>query len=359
MRDPERPQIVYFRVPTPPYPRSQRISDFLARHDIAVSTVVGRKFAGMRSVKDLLDDFRQLWMLTQRGKYVILAELQIRYAAIVVLIVRIRGAKLVVDNFVGLEETVDDRAGDSSGASIRRMVARALDDVALRGADWVLVDTDLRREHVVARGRASARRVLTLPVGAPAWARTGSPIVLGERMRVLYYGNYIPLHGVEHLVRAVRDVEFPVELTLVGDGETRKRIEELVDTFGSARDRFVFLPPVPEGELGPLLQEHDVVAGIFGGSTKASSVIANKVWQGLSMDRWVVTRRSEALGEIAAVADAWLVQVEPEDATAIGRALGEIRTASARGPVGAGAALEEYVERRYVEAFSSMGLVGA
>ena len=99
-------------------------------------------------------------------------------------------------------------------------------------------------------------------------------------------------------------------------------------------ERFTFLDAVPEADLVGFIAECDVVAGIFGGSPKAASVIANKVWQGLSTERWVITRRSPALEEIRDVAGAWLVEVEPESAAAITDALRETAGLRLRGREG-------------------------
>ena len=89
--------VTYFRVPYPPYPRSQRILSFLARRDVAVTTIRGLELRDLTGVRSVARDLVQLWRDTRAGGTVILAELQIRYALPVAMIVKLRRAVLVVD----------------------------------------------------------------------------------------------------------------------------------------------------------------------------------------------------------------------------------------------------------------------
>lgn len=350
------PRVVYFRVPLAPYPRSERIITFLRAHGIEPQVIRGGELRSVASIGWLLRDLWRLWRQVRKGTYVLLAELQQKYAALTWAVVRLRGGILVVDGFVGAEETVVNvRQGER--AAVARWLARGFDRLAMRAADWVLIDTDMRRDDLRRRHRTLQKgsgRVLTLPVGSPAWSAVVPPVGDSDALRVLYYGNYIPLHGAEHLVEGVALASREVRLTMVGDGRSRGAVEARVAELDLDVE---FVGRVAERELADLIARSDVVAGIFGGSPKAGSVIANKVWQGLAAGRWVVTRTSPALEEIRDTVGDWLVEVPDRDAGAIAAALDVLAQSRHRGPVNVGELLEAYVARRFTEAFRAIGIV--
>ena len=49
----------------------------------------------------------------------------------------------------------------------------------------------------------------------------------GEKLHVLYAGQLIPLKNVDILIRSMAELSFPCDLTIVGDGPERDRLEKL------------------------------------------------------------------------------------------------------------------------------------
>jgi glycosyltransferase involved in cell wall biosynthesis len=187
------------------------------------------------------------------------------------------------------------------------MAYRFFDKFALAAAQLVLIDTEFR---AAALASDTHGRPLSIPVGAPEWAvpRPGAPN--DGSLRVLYYGNYIRLHGLDFVLAAIAMLEETdtISFTFLGDGEDRPHIESEVAALG-IEDRVTFAEPVPEKELAEIIANHHVVLGVFGESTKAQGVRANKVWQGLACGRLVVTRESSALKEIETIAGDQLLTV--------------------------------------------------
>lgn len=112
---------------------------------------------------------------------------------------------------------------------------------------------------------------------------------------VLFYGTYIPLHGIDVILHAAaglsdrRDVRF----TLVGEGQTRVAMESVARSLGDLQ--VVFLPSQPAPLLARRIRSADVCLGIFGATTKAGNVVPNKVVQCTAMGKAIVTRRSAAI----------------------------------------------------------------
>ncbi|MBX0300978.1 glycosyltransferase [Cryobacterium sp. 1639] len=295
------------------------------------------------------DNLRSLWNTKGTFQLLVLSEFSLKYAVGTWLISRLRGATHMVDGFVGMYESEIEDRKNASPRTLAALLYKLGDRLALLTADIYLIDTDVRRDRLKGHARRGTS-MITLPVGAPAWARPTTTRDPGGDIRVLYYGNYIPLHGVEYAVEAVAGMpaDSRVRMTLVGDisraPDLRSRISE-----GSPSDRFRVVGEVPEQELAEIIARHDVVLGIFGTSPKASSVIANKVWQGLASGKVVITRESAALREISELIGDQLILVEGASAAAIRRSIESVRIPEGAATNVAAQVLEEYTALRYHE----------
>ena len=322
--------VVFFPVHNINYPRNNRIRSFLCGAGwtcIAIERGVGRETTlseKVRAVKGLLANAR-------RADVIVLSELSNRYAAFTWLVARLFSAVHVVDGFIGVYETDIEDKKLASARSVRAYLARLIDRVAQTSADVYLVDTDVRRSALDTALRPNSS-CITLPVGAPSWARftSTSPANHGPT-RVLYYGNYIPLHGLEHFVEAWGQAANREEIvaTFIGRGDRYDAVRAAVD-MAQLADRVEFLPPVAEPDLAAHIADSDVVLGVFGDSLKARTVIANKVWQGLATGRTVMTRSSDALDEVRGLVAGQLVQVDVSSLASMTRAIEQMPGALSR-----------------------------
>lgn len=311
-------RVHYYRVHDPSYPRNRRIRRFLASLD-GVTVTMWRPSARRHRLARHLQDLVRLVRDARRSDILVLSEMRLAHAAVVRLVGGLTRTPIVVDGFIGLHET---RVGDwkeLSERSLRARLLRLLDAIAVRAADLYLTDTEVRADIV--RERFPNARVISLPVGAPPWAQPRAA-ESADVLRILYYGNYIPLHGLDLVVEALAmlPAELSFRLTLIGDGGTRRSIEQQIDEAGIGPS-CTFRPAVPESELAEYIAAADVVLGVFGPSAKARSVIANKVWQGLACGRTTVTQHSDAIEEIADTAGPQLMLTEPGSPRSIADAL--------------------------------------
>jgi len=278
---------------------------------------------------------------------VILAEFSLSFSLFSWLLAKRLHAVHIVDFFVGPYEThVEDR-GAVKPRSFRGLAMRAIEWVAGTSADAILIDTDVRRASLV---RRFGKTTITLPVGAPDWAHLSAPASHGGKLNMLYYGNYIPLHGLPAFVAGLAEACASLgdfHLTMIGEGDHRELTQRLVTESGLT-PRVSFLEPVPEEVLADHIAASEIIVGIFGTSPKAMSVIANKVWQGLAANRIVVTRDAEALDELRDIARERLVVCPNSDARSIAGAIAAAATASRQmSDQDIGPGLEEYVRARY------------
>lgn len=340
--------VVQYGVHDPGYPRNARLRHFLGEHLGAQVTVLARARSGSR-MRRMVTDVTGLWRASRNADVLVLSEFRLTHAPLVWAVARIRGARFVVDHFVGLYETVVEDWGRAAPGSWTARRLSAQDAIAARLADICLTDTDPRARRLAA---AHHRSVLALPVGAPAWARPVPPAPnSGDVVRVLYYGNYIPLHGVDTIVDVLVALAHlrPFEATFIGNGPERAAIERAV-VAGGISTRCRFLDPVAESELVGHIAATDVVLGVFGTSRKATDVVPNKVWQGLACGRVTITGDGPAVRELAAVAGDQLVVVDRDDVEAAAR-----RIAAVGGTPASASDIDLRLEAFTVRAFEQFG----
>jgi hypothetical protein len=346
-------RVVFLAVQDLSYPRNVRFRAFLeeAGIDVAVVPLEGRGPRWRRWR-------RAVETLVLRGRnadHYVLSEFSNKFAGLAWIWAKLNGGTLLVDGFVGLHETRIGDWRDAEPGSLASRGYRVLDHLAVRLSQTYFIDTELRAEAV--RRRHPRASVRSLPVGAPAWAIKGVPSDPLTPRRVLFYGNYLPLHGADRIVEAIgilkKTCASSFSVTMIGSGSGREAVQRLAQARDVA-DVITFLDAMPEDRLAEHVQVADVVMGVFGTSDKAKSVIPNKVWQGLACGAVVVTQRSRALAEIEPIVGQQLIQTDPspeEISKHVGIALeraGDLVT------TGTSEALEAYVQMRFAKALADM-----
>ncbi len=120
-----------------------------------------------------------------------------------------------------------------------------------------------------------------------------------EKVKILFYGSFIPLHGIDIILKAFSIMEkngLEFEARIVGKGQIFNEMKTLFDelNLSSVTMNGEFMS---EQELANLIREYDIVLGIFGNSNKAKSVIPNKVYQSTACKKCTVTMKSEVVNE--------------------------------------------------------------
>ncbi|MFM8411191.1 MAG: glycosyl transferase family 1, partial [Alphaproteobacteria bacterium] len=156
----------------------------------------------------------------------------------VILLRRLAGRRpIVFAPLVTVTETlVDDRRSYAPGSAAARGL-RALDRASLSAADLVVVDTAAHRDWAAREVGLDPARTLVqylcaeapfeeAPVGPPAPATRHAL----EPVRVLFYGQYLPLHGTDVIARAVASIspDEGIAFDLVGTGTERAACEALL-----------------------------------------------------------------------------------------------------------------------------------
>jgi glycosyltransferase involved in cell wall biosynthesis len=236
---------------------------------------------------------------------------------------RLRRVPTVYDHFISLEETVVGDRGLRGERSVTARLLRRIDRGACRAASLVLADTPADAAYFAARAGIDEARIRVVWVGAQDVFAPSNAIP--EPGLVFFHGTYIPLHGIDTIVRAAKLLEDDdVRFLLLGSGQERPTIDQLAQSLGVANVEFA--PPVPLRDLPAQIARGELCLGIFGTTAKALRVVPNKVFEYLAVGRPVLTADTAGIRSAFSTELALVAPGDPEAlASAIRRILEDRR----------------------------------
>ena len=242
---------------------------------------------------------------------------------------RLRRKKVYWDAFLSLYDTVVlDRQRLAEGSLPARGLW-ILEWLACRAAHRVFLDTESHARAFEEMFRLPPGSVGSVRVGAEDLFQPGSPeeapaprsSAEDRPLEVLFYGQFIPLHGIDTILDAAALLESRqenVRWTIIGTGQEAPRLDERLRREGLSSVRRQDW--VSYGQLPNAIRRADVCLGIFGRSDKASRVIPNKVFQILATGRPLVTADTPGIRELLEPGPR-IALVPPGDAEALARAV--------------------------------------
>jgi glycosyltransferase involved in cell wall biosynthesis len=207
---------------------------------------------------------------------------------------RARRVPVVFDPLISLRDTiVVDRKMHEASSLVGRL-SLLVDRWSFRLANLVLTDTPEVADHYCELTGVPRSRFEVLWPGVNEAVFSPPSSTPGDPTRVLFYGSFIALHGVDTIVRAARLLmDRGVTVRIIGTGQERWAVEEIIALEGITNVELV--GTVPLEELPGEIRAAGICLGIFGTSSKAARVVPFKVFECLAMGRPVVT------GDTAAV----------------------------------------------------------
>lgn len=315
-------RVCYFGKYDPAYSRNAVIRKGLAQNGVQVVECRIAGGLGMAQYRGLLAQMRQVKghldviLVAEHNQFVVPLAWAWAWQ---------RRARLVFDPFTSLydSDVMDRRVVAPGSLTARRRFW--LDVLSMRLADTVLADTDQHRRYFAATFGLRLDKVHVVPVGADddlyaPRPRQGD----SSRFLALFWGTYIPLHGVETILRAAHLLRDPKSLSeeswgrlsslpgkavppafytgskditieLIGDGQMYAAMRRLADELGLPAT--LFRPRIPRTQLPDAIAPADVCLGIFGDTAKARRAVPNKVYEALAMGKPVITGDSPAVRE--------------------------------------------------------------
>ena len=209
---------------------------------------------------------------------------------------RLRRKPLAMDVFMSIYLIAKER-GLVDRHPVTGRLLRFVERHALALPDLLIQDTEeyvawLRQTYGVA-----AERFALVPTGADT--RVFKPIAPDgqprDDFRVLYYGTFIPNHGVDWIVEAARLLghESRLRFELLGDGPEKSRAVEFVRRHQLSN--VTFEAWVDKGELPKRIARADVCLGAFGTTPQSMMTIQNKIYECMAMRRPVLSGESPTM----------------------------------------------------------------
>ncbi|MGD0976850.1 MAG: glycosyltransferase [Minisyncoccia bacterium] len=206
--------------------------------------------------------------------------------------------KIIWDAFYSLYDSwVYDRKIVAPG-SLKAKLYWFLDWVNCKLADSVLLDTNEHIKYFSKTFKTSNSKFLKVLVG------TDDDIFYprekdqnNSRFIVHFHGKFIPLQGLEYIIRAARILKNEkVAFRIIGTGQEYNRIKNLADELKSTN--ILWVGRTEYSELTESIKNADVCLGVFGDTPKIQRVIPNKVYESVAMRKPVISGNTPAIREL-------------------------------------------------------------
>jgi len=213
----------------------------------------------------------------------------------------LRGVPICWDVFISLYDTVVIDRKIVPQKSMAALLLYSLEWLSSRAANQLFMDTRTHAEYFEKLFHLRSNSVHHIYVGAESNIFKKKEIIQKpkEVFTVLFYGQFIPLHGIDIIVRAAEILEKSGEDILwiiIGQGQKEPQIDALIEKIGIKSIRRISW--VRYEQLIEYISEADICLGVFGASGKATRVIPNKVYQILSAGKPLITGDTPAIREL-------------------------------------------------------------
>lgn len=221
---------------------------------------------------------------------------------------------IITDAFVSQYESIIQEKKTHSRYHPYAMLYAINDRFMVWLSKFVIVDTTQNKNYFSRYTKKN--KIHTVPVGIHTgefYPISSNQQKSGNVFLVQFHGTYISLQGIENIILAahiLRDVS-AIRFRLIGGGMEFPRIQSMVDTL--KMNNINFLPFLSIGELNLVLNEADLILGIFGDTKKTDRVIPNKVFQGMAVCKPVLTKDTPAIRSCFSEKDLYLVSNNPSD----------------------------------------------
>ncbi|MBU0650833.1 glycosyltransferase family 4 protein [bacterium] len=205
---------------------------------------------------------------------------------------------LVFDTFVpNYEAGVIDRKLINADSYNGRLLKR-LDSLSYKLADVLLTDTNAHKKYFFEYFNINPKKLFVVYVGEDNRIFLRREKQDSDYFSVVFCGSYVPLHGIEFIVKAGKLLEKfeNIKITIIGSGQTYDDIIKLSRELETKN--ICFVDSVDNNKLVDYYADADVGLGIFGTTRKADMVVPVKIFSLMAMAKPIVTMESEAIKEV-------------------------------------------------------------
>jgi glycosyltransferase involved in cell wall biosynthesis len=211
--------------------------------------------------------------------------------------------KILFAPLVSLYDTAIADRGLSGRNNLFAKLLFYIDKFSFKMADLVVFDTNEHINYISDLFGLDKSKFKRVWVGAdedvfyPRYFSSDKERLKGV-FTILFIGKYIPLHGLEHIIKAAKllESEKDIKFKIIGSGQLDEEIMNLRKKLEIKNIDFVEW--IEYNELVNEINKADVILGIFGGTEKSLRVIPNKVFHAIACKKAVITGDSLAIREL-------------------------------------------------------------
>lgn len=209
----------------------------------------------------------------------------------------IKKKPLISDFFVSRYITSVFDYKECGKKSSRALFLYLSDWAVLRFSNLSLVDTKAHKSLICKLFNIKNERLAVVPVGAeddlfkPKKTKQ-------KKFTVLYYLGYLPAHGVFYVLESAKKLKkYNIFFIFVGEGPEKNKAVEFAKK--NRLEKVLFRQPAPYKELPSLINSSSVcLAGPFGKSIKASTVVTGKTYSIMACSRPFIAGKNLATKEL-------------------------------------------------------------
>ncbi|MFW5821524.1 MAG: glycosyltransferase, partial [Bacteroidota bacterium] len=174
------------------------------------------------------------------------------------------------------------------------------DSRSLLRSDIILADTFCHKKYYEEKFSVNPGKIKVLPIGVITkdfYPLQEKPDNL-ENITVGFYGSFIPLHGIDIIIEAAKELSRyrNINFRILGNGILFREMKDLAEK--QKLNNIEFPGYVRYPKLNYEINNFDIALGIFGSSLKASMVIPNKLFHYAACQVPVISMESDAVKEI-------------------------------------------------------------
>ena len=205
------------------------------------------------------------------------------------------GKPLLFDEFMSPSDALlSEGKGGGPGRLVGALIF-PLEWLCLTLSARCLTDTILHQQFIAERFAIAEERIDVVYVGAvePQREMAGDGGGADKPLSVLFYGTFLPLHGMDVLLRACKLVENqPIEFRIIGGkGKALARFEQVLSELNPGNVVHDTWVDFDELQLELIPAADLCLGGPFGGTPQARRVITGKAFQFLAQSKATVIGR--------------------------------------------------------------------
>jgi glycosyltransferase involved in cell wall biosynthesis len=175
-----------------------------------------------------------------------------------------------------------------------------IEGLALRLPDMLILDTYEYARWFHEKYGIKPERFNLVPTGADD--RIFSPLTYqlanDGKFHVLYYGSFIPNHGIMYIVDAARLLlgETAIQFEFIGNGPEQEKARLLAKQ--NLLNNIAFIDWLEKDELTKRIARADVCLGAFGTTPQSLMTVQNKIYEALAMRKPLISGDSPAVQQV-------------------------------------------------------------